>query len=226
MSRALWVSGLVALGVATGCVDDGVSLHIICAAAPTISDNGCKWEANGEACVADGVVNIAAADSYRLNLIGESGLKPRARDVPPQAEPNGMQITGAKVEIRLPDGSPLGFPAIPDAGLEGGTENPFSVAASGYVLPGGKVVVPVTVLPGRYLAALGVRGVKQFLVAVQLVGKTNGNQTVESGEFIWPVRMIKQSPHEVDGECIPGVTVCLSSIGQDGFAQACVGSKP
>jgi hypothetical protein len=231
MSRALGVIGLATL--ATGCSDDGVSLHAICPIPPEVSDDSCTWDPGSNLCVADGVLNLGAADYYRLNLKVESGLKARMRDVPVLAETNGLQIQRAKVEIRLPSGEVLGFPARikPITDAEGNQigelnlpalENPYWVTASGYVDPQGMAVVPITVIGGDFVRRFSEEAqLAQVVVAVQLHGKTSGQEDIESDEFVWPIRLIKASPLELAGECTPGIGYCLGSLGQDGFALAC-----
>ncbi|MET0282913.1 MAG: hypothetical protein ABW352_00525 [Polyangiales bacterium] len=230
MARALGVIGFAAL--ATGCTDDGVSLHAICPIPPEVSDDSCTWDPGSNLCVADGVLNLSAADYYRLNLKVESGLKARMRDVPPLAETNGLQIQRARVELRLPSGERWGFPAQPETytdvdGMEKmrtlpALENPYWVSASGFVDPGGNAVVPITVIAKDYVDRFAKNpSVSQIVVAVTLHGKTSGTEEIESDEFIWPVRLIKANPLQIANECIPGIGYCLGSLGQDGFALAC-----
>jgi hypothetical protein len=163
--------------------------------------------------VADGVLNLTAADNYRLNLKVESGLKSRSRDVPVLGETNGMQITRAKVELRDLSGRAFNF--------SNGLENPYWVSASSYVNPGGFAVVPVTIIGPLYVEQLRAAPDAQIVAGVTIHGKTNGQEEVESDEFSWPIRLIKASPLQIDRVCIPGIPFCLGSLGQDGFAQAC-----
>jgi hypothetical protein len=219
MSGALGVIGLAAL--ATGCTDDGVSLHAICPVPPDIEDNACIWDPSSEICVAEGVLNTLSATSYRLNLKVQSGLKSRMRDVPVLAEPNGIQITDAEVELRVFDGDIINFPEepLPDGSKLPKLANPYRVAASGYADPQGLATAIITIMGKEYIDRLNGK-VKQIVAVVTVHGITNGSEDVESGEFNWPIRLIQASPLSVNGECY-SASFCLGSLGQDGFAQVC-----
>lgn len=217
MSRAL--IGLAAF--ATACTDDGVSLHTICPIVPDITDNACIWDPGSNLCVADGVLNLDAADYYRLNLKVESGLKSRMRDVPPLGETNGLQITKAWVELRIPSGDTINFEWADNTGTHK-LDNPFWVSASGYLDPMGSVVVPVTIISKEYVERFQAStALLQIVATVKLHGKTSGQEEVDSDEFSWPIRLIRADPLQVNNECIPGISYCLGSLGQDGFALAC-----
>ncbi len=222
MSRAFGLVGLTAL--ATGCADDGVSLHSICPVPPEISDNACTWDPSSMLCVADGVLNVGAASNYRLNLKVESGLKSRKRDVPLLGETNGLQITRAKVELTFSNGSIIDFTPVPINATTTLPElaNPYMVTASSYVAPGGNAIVPVTILGADYVARLKLAiGTSQIVANVKLYGRTSGSQDVESDEFSWPIRLINASPLTANRQCSPGIPYCQGSLGQDGFALAC-----
>ncbi|HEX5658917.1 MAG TPA: hypothetical protein VFX59_17100 [Polyangiales bacterium] len=220
MSRALGVIGLTAL--AAGCADDGVSLHAVCPIAPELTEGACVYDPGSDVCVGDGVLNVAAASSYRLNLKVESGLKSRMRDVPLLAETNGMQITSAEVELRVPSGGVINLPEtkIGDV-VYPRLDNPLRVSATGYLDPQGSVVVPVVIFGSEYVRRFAAAtNLSQIVAAVTLHGKTNGDEEVESGEFNWPIRLITANPAQVGGEC-QETSYCASSFGQDSFAQAC-----
>lgn len=218
MCRALWMVGLAT--VAAGCVDDGVSMHVICPAFPTIDDDGCTYDAAGTACVIEGVLNLSSAPVYRLNLQVESGLKPRARDVPPMSEPNGMQMSWAEVELRNLNGDVLGF--------SNNAQNPFQTVISGYVTPAGKIIVPLNVVGPEHVAALqnvNLAQLPQIIAAVTLHGTTNGDVDVASSEYAWPIRLIKVDPDRARGACSPTIGWCASVKGQDSFAEACTSNS-
>jgi hypothetical protein len=214
--RTRVLSGIAVAALAGGCADDGVSLHVVCPIPPTIEEGGCTWDPASNVCVAQGVLNVRSAASYRLNLRVDSGLKARARDVPVVAEPNGAQVTRARVEVRTPGGGLLQF---------AGVANPFDATATGYVQPAGRAIVSSTVIPTAVVQALDAAGdgmPSEIVLAVQLHGKTDGDQEVESGEFLWPLRLVRINPVRASNECLP-VDSCASAFGQDGFAAACIG---
>jgi hypothetical protein len=211
MSVALGVIGLAAL--ATGCTDDGVSLHAICPIPPEIEEDACIFDPSSDVCVGEGVLNVSSATSYGMNLKVESGLKPRMRDVPVLAEPNGVQITQAEVELRVFNGDVIDF-------NDDKLPNPYLVAASGYADPQGLAAVTVTIIGREYVDFFRDKSLTQIVAAVKLHGITNGHEEVESGEFNWPIRLIKRSPLRSNNECYVG-EFCANSLGQDGFAELC-----
>jgi hypothetical protein len=221
MSRALAMIGLAAL--ATGCTDDGVSLHAICPIPPEIEDNACIYDPGSDLCVAEGVLNTLGATSYRLNLKVESGLKSRMREVPVLAETNGVQITDAEVELRVFNGDVISFEDLVNP--MNSLPNPYPVSASGYADPQGLAVVAIAIIGNDYIARLRNSGLRQIVASVKLHGVTNGAEDVESGEFNWPIRLIQVNPSAVGGECV-SIGFCVSSFGQDGFAQACSDGAP
>jgi hypothetical protein len=219
MSLALGWIGLAAS--ATGCTDDGVSLHVICPIPPAISDDACTWDPGSDLCVAEGVMNLTTATTYRLSLRVQSGLKARMRDIPVVAEPNGMYIDRARVELRVPDGAVIrGLKRKNSDGTFTDVPNPYSVSASGYVAPAGNAIVGVTVLGPEQTAALSSGALQQVVVAVKLHGKTNGQEDVDSSEFLWPIDLIKASPYEADRQCVSGRAFC--TLGQDEGAYVCI----
>lgn len=206
-------SALGALLALSACVDDGVSMHVICPIFPEIEDNVCTYDPAGETCVLEGAMNLKLTSVYKQSLRVQSGLKARERNVPPLGETNGVQVRSARVDIRLPNGARLDF-------QDDRFPIPYDVLASGYIPPASTGVVTVTLIPPEYAAVLRDRVVgstPQVVLAVQLKGKTDGAETVEAGEYTWPVRLLDDFPN---GKCVPG-DFCLSGKGQDGFATFC-----
>ena len=201
-----------------GCADDGVSAHVICAIEPEVEDNVCTYDVAGDTCLLSGVMNVAATGYYRQNLRVESGLKPRVRDVPPQSETARIALQSAKVELRSTRGERIDFerPDLP---------NPYRVTATGFIPPGGVGASSVTLIAPNYAAALAAKlqlqgGSLQIVIAVTLDGETDGQTSVSSGEFVWPVTLINVSSDPVDNDCRK-VESCAGSFGQDNFATAC-----
>lgn len=224
----MFASCALALGAqaAVGCTDDGVTMHVVCTIPPEVEEGNCTFDSASETCVLNGVMNLLATQTYTQFVAVESGLKPRVRDVPPQGETNGAQVTGARVELRTPAGARIGNLSYL-GGADGATAisvpNPFNVVASGYVPPGGRAAVGVVMITPAHAAALAQSGAEQIVAAVQLLGKTDGEVEFESGEFSWPIRLISASPSRADNQCIVIEEVCGSLLGQDGFALACLG---
>lgn len=223
----MFASCALALGAqaAVGCTDDGVTMHVVCTIPPAVEEGRCTFDSSSETCVLSGVMNLLATQSYTQYVAVESGLKPRVREVPPQSETNGAQVTGARVEIRTAAGERIRDLSYLDA--DGVTSisvpNPFNVVATGYIEPGGRTAVGVLMITPQHALALAGRGLEQVVAAVQLLGKTDGEVEVESGEFSWPIRLISVSPRRADNQCVVTEELCGSMLGQDGFALACLG---
>ncbi|MFT3922362.1 MAG: hypothetical protein QM778_07505 [Myxococcales bacterium] len=219
--RVAAFAGLMAsLASVAGCVDDGGSLHVVCSISPDVADDGCTFNPESDTCVFKGVMNLAAAKQYDAALGVESGLKPRASNVPPRPEPNRLSLTGATIEIRKPNGARLDIP---------GLDNPFPFAGSGTVPPGGHGVMSVTLIPSNYADrlrenVLGGQPETQVVVAVKVKGVTDGGEEVESGEWLWPINLEYTSP--VQGEGCTVMDYCQSLGGLDAFANACQCTAP
>ncbi|MEY4510668.1 MAG: hypothetical protein RLZZ450_2790 [Pseudomonadota bacterium] len=195
-------------------------MHVICSIFPDVDENGCTWSADGELCVAEGVLNVRSAANYRMALRVESGLKARSRDVPPQGEPNGVQITSATVELRTSDGARLGLASTID--------NPYDALATGYLPPNGVNFTTIVVIPNEIVDRLKTASdprtgvlISQIVAAIKLKGVTNGGLKVESSDFLWPIRLSRTSPAKGENECVEYENSCTALIGQDGFANIC-----
>ncbi len=221
MKFGLLAVGLVAPVAATSCTEDGTALHIECNVAPDVSDEGCVWDPGSSTCVFDGRLNIRSANSYFAGFKVVSGLKARRTTSPPRAEPNGVQLSEAEVQLRTPGGSPL--PGLPE-----GLPNPYTLVSTGYVKPEGTGLMQVELLPPAYVQFLReqesdpktARG--QIVAAVTIRGVTDGQVEVETAPFLWPIRLISKSPVLEDGECKEVEAQCAAIQGTDGFADACV----
>jgi hypothetical protein len=198
-------------------------MHVICSIQPEVDDKGCTWSPDGDTCVSEGALNVRTAANYRMSLRVESGLKPRARDVPPAGEPNGVQIISAKVELRTTSGARLGGFGNDAQGVP--LPNPYSAVATGYLPPNGVNATTIVVIPGEYIPTLAASSaaLSQIVASIKLKGMTNGTLDVESSEYLWPIRLVATSPAMSEGECTsPADTeVCSGMIGQDEFAYVC-----
>lgn len=215
-SRAFFIGAVGALIVAQGCVDDGVSLHAICSIVPDVDNGICTYDAGGNSCISEGVLNLDATSFYTMSLRMESGLRARARAIPPQGEPNGLVIQSARVELRSANGVPILF-APPDA-----PPNPFTSTSAGYIAPGGLGAVTVNVLTPEHVAYLRAARpeVQQVVAAITVKGKTHGQQVVESSEFVWPIRFVRRNPSSAARECQENDgSAC--NVGQDLYAGFC-----
>lgn len=197
-------------------------MHVICSIQPEVDESGCTWSPDGELCVAEGVLNTRSASNYRMSLRVESGLKARSREVPPQGEPNGVQITSATVELRTADGARLGL------GDTSTTGNPYDALATGYLPPNGINFTTIVVIPNELVTRLNTAKdprtgvlISQVVAAIKLKGLTNGGLNVESSDFLWPIRLTRTSPAMAEKQCSVFDVACSSLIGQDSFANIC-----
>jgi hypothetical protein len=196
------------------CVEDSVSLRITCSLVP---DADCTFDTGGS-CYLGGALNLAdgAVTSYYSVLRVTNGLKPRAGDIPPQSEPNGVTINQVEVEITDSAGNKPSFPS--------GLPNPFTVQATGYADPGESAPVGAELLPTAYVGALRQLYSAGKLTSVRLSviarGKTDGRHTVASAGWPWNIQLVRVSLDPADQRCQPVEdTVC--ALGQDQWAGAC-----
>ncbi len=216
-----FAGALCALTSVVGCAEDGVSLHVICPISPEIEDGKCVFDPSAEVCEYKGVMNLAAAAQYDTSLKVESGLKPRASEVPPRTEPNRLSLTGGEVELRKSDGARLDIP---------GLDNPYEFDGAGTVGPGGRGAMSVTLIPQQYADrlrenVLGAEPLPQIVAAVKVRGITDGGEDVESGEWLWPIRLLYESPVQGEASC-QVMDLCSGLGGLDSFANACLCKAP
>jgi hypothetical protein len=217
--RALKLGGvalLAALAPVTlgGCTADSVSLRITCNVVP---EGDCTYTEGG-LCLLQGTLNLGAGTgSYSSVLRVTNGLKSRESDIPPQSEPNGVQIT--ELEIHLTDSAgrePTFARSLP---------NPYTVPATGTAEPGDEALVGAELLPSAYIAQIAAlqrtsRALGSIRLSIIARGTSWGEVEVESGEWRWNIRLVDYSIDPADGQCIPFEDeVC--GVGQDGAAFAC-----
>jgi hypothetical protein len=195
------------------CVADSVSLRVTCAVVP---ETDCTYTTSG-LCFLQGAINLSAARSYSAVVRVTNGLKPRARDVPPMSEPNGVQVNEIEVHVTDSAGREPAFPkALP---------NPFTVTATGFADPGEEALVGAELLPPAYVSQIATMFAAKKLtgsvrLAVIVRGRTSGDVDVESGEWHWNVQLRTVDTNPDGQECQPFTeTVC--TYGQDAWVNAC-----
>jgi hypothetical protein len=214
MKGALLLSLPLVLG---SCIADSVSLRISCNIVP---DDECLYEV-GNACYLAGSLNLRGRTRYDAVLRVANGLKPRERDVPPQAEPNGVTVRELEIEITDSAGRKPSFArALP---------NPFTVQATGDVDPDEDGVVGAELLPPPYVSALrDAQGEPRFAsVRLSIIarGVTWGGVEVESAPWPWSVRLTALDTTPGNPECVdpePGTASEICTFGQDEWTSACV----
>jgi hypothetical protein len=198
------------------CAADSVSVRVTCNVVP---EADCTFTDSGR-CYLGGALNLGAiGGSYFSVLKVTNGLKPRERDIPPQSEPNGMQLT--EIEVYITDSAgrkPRFARSLP---------NPFSVPATGYADPGEDALVGAELLPAAYVAQIADaenstngRALGSVRLSVIVRGKTSGGVDVESDEWRWNIALVEASSNPGMNECVEFEDdVC--SLGQDRYVYAC-----
>jgi len=195
------------------CVADSVSLRITCNIAP---EADCRYQSAGD-CKAYGFLNLSVWINYFATLRVANGLKPRNSDVPPQSEPNGIQIYELEVEVSNSAGKKLSF--------GNGVPNPYTVPASGFIEPSEDGLVSANLIPASYVRRLidmanGRTTPNQVRLDVIARGKTSGGVSVESASWNWAVDLLNVSLNEPDNLCaISDDNVC--EFGQDQSSATC-----
>jgi hypothetical protein len=199
------------------CIADSVSLRISCTLVP---EDDCKFTESGS-CYLDGELNLGSSvnDRYHSVLLVSNGLKTRARDVPPQSEPNGVTVNQLEIEVTDSAGRKPNLP--------GSLPNPFTVQATGDVKPGADAPVGAELLPRPYFLALKSlnntsKGLGSVRLSIILRGKTWGGVEVESAPWPWSVQLVS-----VDDQYNPETGECvvykdqICALGQDKWAYSC-----
>lgn len=192
---------VLAMLMTVGCADDNVSVFVTGVIPPDQDEDSCTFDpaAADMPLLAPGTFNIETdviigrQPDYNLVLATSNQLQRRA--LSGRAETNGVFITRTEVTIEALDGSALAL---------GGLPNPFSVPAAAYVPPAtdpmtpGQGVVSSTAIPAQYATALAAALPRDAMgnliestvvVAVKLIGETQGHIDIETDEFRWPVQL-------------------------------------
>lgn len=198
------------------CVADSVSIRVMRNVAP---EDDCTYTESGLS-MPGGQLNLdvnSSADSYYATLLVANGLKPRARDVPPQSEPNGVTVNELEIEVTDSAGR---LPSLPSS-----LPNPFTVSASGQVEPEGEGLIGVDLLPRPYVSALKALNmtsdrIGSLRLSVIVRGRTWGDVPVESGTWLWTIQLVSASQIYDDKQCIV-FQDDICQIGQDFAVYAC-----
>lgn len=191
---------VLAMLLSVGCADDNVSIFVTGVIPPDMEEDSCNFDPGVDVFVlAPGTYNIEAdlilGRQPDYNLVMAASNQLQRRGISGRAETNGINIRRTEVTIQALDGTALAL---------GGLPNPFSVPASAFIPPAndamtpGEGVVSSTVIPAQYATALagslprdamGSLVESTIVVAVKLVGETQGHIDIESDEFMWPVQL-------------------------------------
>ena len=174
MAVVLWV----ALGVSAGCTDDNASLFISGNVAP---DDDCFYSPSN-ALWLGGSMDVSLTNIYYAAPLYNNQLITRQSEGPLAADPNGIHIEGAVVELRDTSGAAIG-----DA---------FTVSSSTYVPPGtgdsaGQSVGSLELVPPAFgvmlQATVAADAYTEIVASVTPFGATTGGTEIEAREWLWPI---------------------------------------
>jgi hypothetical protein len=218
LRRALKLGGAaLLLGLAPttlgSCTADSVSLRITCNVVP---EADCTYTESG-LCLLGGMLNLSSGTGTYFSVLRVvNGLKSRESDIPPQSEPNTVQVR--ELEIHLTDS------AGREPSFARDLPNPYTVPATGTIDPGEEALVGAELLPAAYIAQItdlqNRRPMGSVRLSIIVRGKTSGEVDVESGEWRWTIRLVQISTDAAKPECTPFEDL-VCTLGQDGWAYAC-----
>jgi hypothetical protein len=184
--RAVALIGIAMAVLLSGCNTDNVSFFISGNVVPEVSDGLCELDPGGQT-LSRGRVNVEVAldQAYAVFPVYTNQIRSRQSEL--RANPNGVNITRAQVELRGRNGETLAF--------EGDTPNPFSVRTSTFIPSGegnsaGRAVGEIPAIPPSYRMRLqNFLDQSPILVAIKVFGETNGDTEIETEEWVWPVEL-------------------------------------
>jgi hypothetical protein len=177
----LLTGGVVAIAA---CKHDDSSLFVqdVLAAQPVTQGQLCTFTSDPtQPFISSGVLDVALNSVYSPTYLIGNQLVPEVNSQQLQTETDIITVQGAVVRITDASGAQL---------------NTFTVPASATVYPSSGSVpgyspISVTVIDSATSAALGVAAgdVVPVLTYVTFFGKTTGGNSIESGEFAFPVNV-------------------------------------
>ncbi len=169
-----------------GCVDDNVSVFVTGNLAPTIEDTGCSYDPASTALILQGTLDVGGARNYVVHPRVTNQLQ--RRGAIGRGETNGVFINRAEVTLTNQEGALIDL---------GGLPNPFSVPLTVYVPAAASADAPgvgtgvLELIPPDYAVSLPIPpgGSTLLLASVRLVGQTQGEIDIETGEWLYPINV-------------------------------------
>lgn len=166
---------------AFACTDVNPAFFIAGNIIPQEEDNLCALPTGGTL-LTRGRYNVDFPGGYSVfPLYQNTG---RTRNSDRSADPSGVHIRGAEVELQDAGGNPLSF---------GGLPNPFTVRTTTYVpsssdgVSPGSQVGEIPVIPESYRPSLTPGAT--IIAAVKAFGETTGGIEVETDQWIWTIEL-------------------------------------
>jgi len=183
-----------------GCVeDDGPSFYIGGNLTAEEMEGECHYETDNDLLLR-GAMNVELGSSYHVFPLYSNQLVNRSSTAPLMADPNGVMVTEAEVEIRNAGNEPIAM---------GGLPNPFTIPVSTFVPSGadsgelGQAPGTIRAIPAAYVDFIydnllggdgGDPGAQAVvIVAIKVFGETTGDVDVESDEWLWPIDVCRGS---------------------------------
>jgi len=162
---------LVLAAVFSGCTDDRQSFFVRDIKIP--SDEDCIVQSDRNTPYRPyGRMDLAFGGSFFIHPLVENAMTSSEKLNPVTAESNRITITGAEVSLEFEDGTPI-------------TAEPFFVATSAIVEPGGVVATSFEGIPSGYL---GLADAWQVVyIRFRILGITGGGKEVDTPRFTFPV---------------------------------------
>lgn len=121
-----------------------------------------------------GLLDLAFGGGYFLHPLIENAMTSSEKLSPVTAESNRIAVTGAEVSIELENGTPI-------------TGEPFFVATSALVEPGGVTATSFEAIPYGSLSPDTVTAGEVILIRFRMLGVTGGGKEVDTPRFTFPV---------------------------------------
>ncbi len=184
------LTGVSALAVGGGaiaaCAHDDSTLFIRNVLAPQLVSPGqvCTYTNDPtQPAISTGKLDVAFSHHYDAQFLVGSQIVPRGNPSKPATETSYLSIQGAVVRITDAQGNELkSFTRLTSA-----TIDPASGGAPSYAVLGTTILDQATVESPAVLGAVVTGEVKRLVSYVHFFGQTFGGQSVESGEFAFPV---------------------------------------
>jgi hypothetical protein len=193
VGRCLMLAALPigALALTPACAQNDQSIYIRDTLAPPTNrqNNECVYLPDPTApFLPEGILDVAARDSYTVNLLIGSQLAPRGDTAALRTESNRAHLNGAVVTVTDTVGGQIGAFTATGTGFVDPQQN--NTAAFGILS-----VTAIDVVTAQKIAsslptnADGTKGVKLVLANIKAFGTTLGGVDIESGAYQFPIRV-------------------------------------
>jgi hypothetical protein len=162
---------LVLVAVFAGCTDNRQSFFVRDIKIP--SEEDCVVQSDRNTPFRPyGRMDLAFGGSFFIHPLVENAMTTSERLSPVTAESNRISVTGAEVSLEFEDGTPI-------------TGEPFFVATSALVEPGGVVATSFEAIPVGYMVPADAGQV--VYIRFRILGVTGGGKEVDTPRFTFPV---------------------------------------